>query len=99
MDITKCSVIVLTTEGNITPQNLSHQDLHALVKARESYIRYQASIRIAVVQTLVSVYFLFFRSYSAETISLGVLGGSLIMAAFAGFGALAWKRRFERSSP
>lgn len=98
MDMSKCAVIVITTEENATPQNMNPRVLHILFRARESHLKYRSTVRLAALQLFVAAFFLFFRHSSADTVCLGVLGGTVVSAATAGLGAWAWKKRFLNAS-
>lgn len=93
MDMDKCCVVVIAPEDQMTADKMTPEMMHALVRARETHIRYRSYVWIALVQLGVTVVL---SSSSPRNLMLGILASGLINAAVYGLVARMWRRRFEK---
>lgn len=97
MDMSKCHVVVIAPEDSAAPAQMTPQMMHALVRARETHIRYRSYVGTAFVQLTVTG-LLAMGSSSPKSLVLSLLGASLVNAALYGLIARAWRRQFEQLS-
>jgi len=97
MNMDKCCVVVFSTEGDCPPDKMTPQMMHALVRARETHIRYKSYVGTLTVQLTVTAA-LALASLSLRGMLLGVLVASMLNAACCGIAARARRRHFEKLS-
>jgi len=95
MDPSKCSVIVVRSEDGV-PSDMSPSTVVALIAARESHLRYRAYVD-KLGSDLFTVLLLAVAGLRAENILIGVLAGSIFMAAGRGLVARFARKEFERA--
>lgn len=93
MNMDKCCVVVIAPEDQMTADKMTPEMMHALVRARETHIRYRSYVWIAFVQLGVTAVL---SSSSPRNLMLGILASGLVNAAVYGLVARMWRRRFEK---
>ena len=97
MDMDKCCVVVIHHGDGGPPDAMTPQMVHALVRARETHIRYKSYVGTLLVQLSVTV-ILLLTSTDPRNLVIGVLSASLANAALYGLVARSWRRQFEKLS-
>ena len=97
MDMGKCCVVVIAPEDQMTADKMTPEMMHALVRARETHIRYKSYVGTLTVQLTVTAA-LALASLSLRGMLLGVLVASMLNAACCGIAARARRRHFEKLS-
>jgi hypothetical protein len=97
MDMGKYCVVVFSSDTDCPPDKMTPEMMHALVRARETHIKYRSYVWTVFVQLAVTSV-LAFTSSSPRHLVLSVLGASLVNAGLCGLVARSWRRQFERLS-
>jgi hypothetical protein len=80
----------------MTADRMTPEMMYALVRARETHIKYRSYVWTVFSQLVVTSLLAF--TSSPRNLVLGVLGASLLNAAVCGLIARTWRRRFEQLS-